>query len=209
MSNFQEIRTGRPPPSASPSLGQRRGSRNRSRRPGSGHRVLRLVSPWRHRNDQPADELVDERGGTRHRGRHQVPQPSTARPCTRSAPATSSPVLRVDATGEYRGNSHFHGSRSRQFGTVILRGRLQCEQVRVGVHGQCLCRPRHLVVHHAVHRRRHRHQPEQITSFVDIGATQPASAAAASFRPPMPKTRRSGTSLGPRMPAWRTRWRRV
>ena len=71
--------------------------------------------------------------------------------------------FRVDVTGEYRGSTNFHGLDVLSYPDGRwpdrLRSRqLQRQQVRMAVPRQRLCRPRHLVVHHALHRRRHRHR---------------------------------------------------
>ena len=86
-------------------------------------------------------------------------------------------------------------------------GRLQCEQVGVVVPRQRLCRSRHLVVRHAVHRRRHRHRaiPFRASSTSAPprhGATHPEHHLCAITRP-------SGISPGRRMPASPTRSRRA
>ena len=67
--------------------------------------------------------------------------------------------FRADFTGEYRGKANFHGSDNVTFTGGIRRRQLLRQQVRVGVHGQRLCRSRHLVVPDAVRRRRRRHAP--------------------------------------------------
>ena len=66
--------------------------------------------------------------------------------------------LRADITASIAARRIVHGltSQLQQPGTVRRRRQLHRQQVRVGVDGQCLCRSRHLVVHHAVHRRRRR-----------------------------------------------------
>ena len=85
--------------------------------------------------------------------------------------------FRTDVTGEYRGKANFHGSDNVTFNGGIRRRQLLRQQVRVGVHGQRLCRSRHLVVHHAVRRRRRRHAPQlKISGFRDDGS-HPSSAA--------------------------------
>ena len=69
--------------------------------------------------------------------------------------------FRADFTGEYRGKANFHGSDNVTFTGGHRRRQLLRQQVRVGVHGQRLCRSRHLVVPDAVHRRRRRHGQRQ------------------------------------------------
>ena len=72
--------------------------------------------------------------------------------------------FRADFTGEYRGKANFHGSDNASFNRrrrQARRRQLLRQQVGVGVPGQRLCRSRHLVVHDAVYRRRHRRRQGQ------------------------------------------------
>ena len=66
--------------------------------------------------------------------------------------------FRADVTGEYRGNSQFPRHRRHHVyrGVGVGTDTYHAHQVRVGRSRQRLCRSRHLVVHHAVHRRRRR-----------------------------------------------------
>jgi len=77
----------------------------------------------------------------------------------------------------------------------------KCEQVRVGFMANAYVRPRHLgcitpFIGAGIGTSRN-----NITSFSNRRHAGRPRRRQHPFRPPMPKTRRSGTSLGPRMPA--------
>ena len=109
--------------------------------------------------------------------------------------------LRFDVTGEYRGKTDFTGLDLFNVGGVTYR-RLPREEIGMAVPGQRLSRSRHLVVRHALCRRRHRRRRITISSFTDINIT--AGGVRLSAR-----QTRNGILPGRCMPAWPFRRRKL
>ena len=147
-----------------------------TRRPRSGFR--RLVSARRYRLQQSEREerLLDP-----------TALPTTTWPSLRPASFVRGGIFgvgvgyqfnnwfRADVTGEYRGNVQFHrhsmSSTQPARSPALSAGRLYRDQVRTALPGQRLCRSRHLVVRHAVHRCRRRYCAGIDQAFTDTGVT--------------------------------------
>ena len=144
------------------------------------------------------------------------PPPRRSRASASTPPASSASAsvtrfnnwFRADVTGEYRGNSQFFGTDRITFPGGVGTDTYHAHQVRVGRSRQRLCRSRHLVVHHPVHRRRRRRRAGQHRELHRSGHRQHRRRRAAEPRLRRQR-RRSGTSPGRSTPVSPTRSRRT
>ena len=127
----------------------------------AGRGFRRLVSARRHRHDQPEPERPHAGDGAVSRGlsehRVWIRQFDILRPRRRLSFQQLVP-RRCDRRISRPCQLSRIAVQPGQCDRARLCGNRQLlrQQVRMGGHGQCLCRPRHLVVRDAVHRRRHR-----------------------------------------------------